>query len=71
MISYNGCPLQWVVFCGMAIQIVLNYPFACKLTKCAFRNEGGENPLAIVNVTEASDYAANKPMRDMGVLVVS
>ena len=27
------CPLQWVVFCGMG---------ACKPTKCALRNEGGE-----------------------------
>ena len=41
-----------------------NYSFVCKPTECAFRNEGGENPLAIA--IEAWDLVVSKPMRDMG-----
>ena len=47
MIFNNGCPFQWLVFPVMDNRIALNYYFACKRTKCAFRNDGTEKNLAV------------------------
>ena len=32
MISNSGCPLQWLIFCVMSIQIVLKYSVAYEPT---------------------------------------
>ena len=42
MISSDGSPLQWLVFCLGIVETVLNYSFTCKPTNYAFGDEGEE-----------------------------
>ena len=62
LISNNRCPLQWLTFCIMGIK-VLKHSFACKPTKCVFRNETDKKTPDYRNPSEACNLVASKPWK--------
>ena len=72
-ISNNGGPLQWLIFCVM-ISIVLKSSFACKHTKCAFRNKRNEKLLAwglkATKLGEAWDFSRGLSQKSDEMLII-